>query len=201
MAASHDVFLEALKDFCQSVTQKLTARSDAGPEAQLHGPLLELLDATGQNLIVQAESRAESRVGIPDFAVLRDRLLIGYIETKAPGTGEFAPVAPEVWAFEVSGLKVLQSWLAYRMKRRSGKRSSPLDDIGPERWTAEFTSELLRLLWILEHTLAAYPGQAGLLDRVLASELIKAGELPTVPAEARKAPRINPNRGGDLFES
>ena len=87
MASTDKVFLEALQQFCQSVTEKLTARSDAGPEAQLHGPLLELLNATGQNLTIQAESRADGRVGIPDFAVLHDRLLIGYIETKAPGTG------------------------------------------------------------------------------------------------------------------
>jgi len=112
------------------------------------------------------------------------------------GGGEFAPVSPEVWAFEVSGLKVVQSWLAYRMKGGSGKKSSPLDEIGPERWTAEFTSELLHLLWILEATLATYPEQAKLLDRVLAGELVKADDLPEVPAKARKAPKAE---AGGLF--
>ena len=48
------------------------------------------------------------------------------------GDGRFGPVAPEVWAFEVSGLKVVQSWLGYRMKKRKGKKSSPLDGIRPE---------------------------------------------------------------------
>ncbi|MBN1867679.1 N-6 DNA methylase [Candidatus Sumerlaeota bacterium] len=68
------------------------------------------------------------------------------------GDGEFAPVAPEVFAFEVSGLKVVQSWLKYRMKRGAGKKSSPLDDIRPERWASQFTTELLELLWVLEAT-------------------------------------------------
>ena len=34
------------------------------------------------------------------------------------GDGRFGPVAPKVWEFEVSGLKVVQSWLGYRMKKR-----------------------------------------------------------------------------------
>ena len=45
------------------------------------------------------------------------------------GVGEFAPVAPELFAFEVSGLKVVQSWLKYRMKKGAGKKSSPLDEL------------------------------------------------------------------------
>ena len=40
------------------------------------------------------------------------------------GTGVFAPVSPEVWGFEVSGFRVLPSWLGYRMKNRKGKKSS-----------------------------------------------------------------------------
>jgi hypothetical protein len=102
--------------------------------------------------------------------------------------GEFAPVAPEVYEFEVSGLKVVQSWLAYRMKKPKGKKSSPLDDIRPERWTGEFTTELLELLWVLEATLAEYPAQAKLLSAVVKGACFKADELPPVPDEARKPP-------------
>jgi hypothetical protein len=61
----------------------------------------------------------------------------------AVGDGRFGPVAPAVWEFEVSGLKVVQSWLGYRMKKRAGKKSSPLDDIRPERWTARMSDEFL----------------------------------------------------------
>ena len=75
------------------------------------------------------------------------------------GTGVFEPVKPEVYEFEVSGLKVVQSWLGYRMKSGQGKKSSPLDDIRPKHWTAQFTTELLELLWVLEKTIATYPRQ------------------------------------------
>lgn len=50
---------------------------------------------------------------------------------------------PEVWEFSVSGFKVLQSWLAYRMQKGAGKKSSPLDKIRPAAW--RFDEELLDL--------------------------------------------------------
>lgn len=106
------------------------------------------------------------------------------------GDGVFAPVPPEIWEFEVSGLKVVQSWLGYRMKDRSGKKSSPLDDIRPRTWTREFTRELLELLWILERTTAGYAKQKQLLEAVLDGELFTAAELPAVPDEARQAPKV-----------
>ena len=83
------------------------------------------------------------------------------------GDGTFAAVVPDVYNFEVSGLKVVQSWLGYRMKHPKGKKSSPLDDITPERWTGQFTTEFLELLWILEATIATYPTQAKLLNEVV----------------------------------
>lgn len=107
--------------------------------------------------------------------------------TLAVGNGSFGPVEREVWEFEVSGLKVLQSWLGYRMKAGKGKKSSPLDDIRPERWT--FTPELLTLLAILEQTVALTPSAAELLDRVVAGDLIDPATIP-VPTDAeRKAPK------------
>ena len=103
------------------------------------------------------------------------------------GNGSFGPVDRAVWEFEVSGLKVLQSWLGYRMRAGKGKKSSPLDDIRPERWT--FTPELLHLLAILEHTVELTPKAAGLLDRVVAGDLIDPSMLPTPTEAERKAPR------------
>lgn len=105
------------------------------------------------------------------------------------GTGEFAPVAPEEYEFEVSGLKVVQSWLGYRMKNPKGKKSSPLDEINPDRWPSEFTTELLELLWVLEATIAEYPAQAKLLDAVVKGSGFAADELPAVPAATRKPPK------------
>jgi hypothetical protein len=111
------------------------------------------------------------------------------------GDGEFAPVAPNVYEFEISGLKVVQSWLKYRMKSGGGKKSSPLDDIRPERWTGDFTTELLELLWVLEVTLEQYPTLAKLLSAVVKGPCFRADELPPVPDHARK-----PSRGGSLLD-
>ncbi len=104
------------------------------------------------------------------------------------GEGAFAPVAPDVYGFEVSGLKVVPSWLGYRMKRGTGRKSSPLDDVLPERWTSRFTTELLDLLWVLEATVALYPEQADLLGHVVAGRCLRADDLPPVPAGSRRPP-------------
>ena len=110
-------------------------------------------------------------------------------QTLHVGVGEFAPVTPEIYDFDVSGLKVVQSWLKYRMKQGAGKKSSPLNAIRPKRWTSQFTTELLDLLWVLEATVAGYPEQAELLEAVLEGERFRADELPSVPAEMRDAPK------------
>jgi hypothetical protein len=115
------------------------------------------------------------------------------------GGGEFAPVDPDVYEFEVSGLKVVQSWLGYRMKDGAGRKSSPLDDVRPEHWTSEFTTELLELLWVLEATVAGYPEQAQLLTAVVSGDCLDADGLPDVPPSMRNAP---PAAAGDrLFET
>ena len=109
------------------------------------------------------------------------------------GEGEFAPVPVEVYEFEVSGLKVLQSWLRYRMKRGAGRQSSPLNDIRPARWPPAWTGELLELLWVLEGTLALYPEQARLLDRVLAGPCLQAGAIAVSDAALRRPPKSSPD--------
>jgi len=119
-------------------------------------------------------------------------------ETLHVGEGEFNPVNSEIYAFEVSGLKVVQSWLKYRMKRGAGKKSSPLDYIRPERWTNQFTTELLELLWVLEATIEGYTEQSKLLDLVINGECFNSEELPTVPDEMRHPPKIKASRGDDL---
>lgn len=115
------------------------------------------------------------------------------------GKGEFAPVSREIFEFEVSGLKVVQSWLKYRMKKGAGKKSSPLDDIHPERWTSQFTTELLELLWVLEATIAGYPEQADLLKAVAAGPCFHACELPPVPEDMRNPPQTRQTSSGNLF--
>jgi hypothetical protein len=115
------------------------------------------------------------------------------------GDGRFGPVAPEIWEFEVSGLKVVQSWLGYRMKKRAGKKSSPLDEIRPEHWTARMSDELLELLWVLEATLAMEPELEKALDKVVGAPCFTEAELPMPKPEERKAPGTV-NAAGGLLE-
>lgn len=104
------------------------------------------------------------------------------------GSGSVAPVAPEVWNYEVAGMRVLKHWFGYRKKNPSGNRKSPLDDIVPTTWTPSATTELLDLIHVLGRLVALEPLQDDLLHRILGSRLITvedltdAGVLPVPPA-------------------
>ena len=108
-------------------------------------------------------------------------------QTLTVGTGTFAPVSQEAWDFEVSGLRVLRSWLGYRMKTRKGRKSSPLDDIRPARWTQ--SNEFLLVLSIIEHTIKVTPKAAALLAQIVEGPLIPAADLPTPTPANRKPPK------------
>lgn len=99
----------------------------------------------------------------------------------------FEPVSKEVRAYSVSGLDVVGSWLDYRMRQGAGRKSSPLDDIRPEVWPASFTEELLRVLWIIEHTVAMKDDLNETLERIVSSPTIDADELPS-PTDEERAP-------------
>ena len=117
------------------------------------------------------------------------------------GAGEFGPVRPEVWGFSVSGFQVVKSWLGYRMREGAGRRSSPLDEIRPTRWTAQFTRELLELLWVLEGSVERQPELAKLLDAVVAGTCFGAEELPVPAAWEREAPRVRRGASvGGMYE-
>ena len=99
------------------------------------------------------------------------------------GEGVFAPVRREVWELSVSDFQVVQSWLAYRMKKGAGKKSSPLDKIRPAAW--KFDEELLYLLWVLEHTIDLWPTLTQDLNDILNSDLFTALDFPEPRPEER----------------
>lgn len=115
------------------------------------------------------------------------------------GPGRFGPVEPAVWEFEVSGLNVVQSWLAYRMKKRAGKKSSALDDIRPDHWTPKMTDEFLELLWVVEETLSVEPELSGVVDKVVAGGCFQSSELPVPTDEQREPPGLI-SLAGDLLQ-
>ena len=85
----------------------------------------------------------------------------------------------------LTGLKVLQSWLAYRMKKPKGRKSSDLDEIRPQQWSSNMTTKLVDLVWILEATLNIEPDIESILQAVIKSECFHVNELPK-PSEAQK---------------
>jgi len=104
------------------------------------------------------------------------------------GKGYVENVAPEMWAYEVSGKQILWQWFSYRRRDRSrpiiGDRRppSPLDSIQPDAWLAEYTTDLLDLLNVLGRLIALEPAQADLLERICAAHLITREELESAGA-------------------
>lgn len=109
-------------------------------------------------------------------------------ETLHVGEGTFAPVSKAVRGFSISGLDVIGSWLDYRMKDGAGRRSSDLDMIRPTTWPAEFTEELLRVIWILERTVELGPELDGILEEIVAGPVFLAEDLPKPTEAERQAP-------------
>ena len=99
------------------------------------------------------------------------------------GSGFVDNVQPEVWEYEVSGKQVLVQWFSYRRLDRSrpiiGDRRPPseLQDIQPEGWLAEYTTELMNVLHVLGRLVALEPRQAQLLNRICDGPLMSADDL------------------------
>lgn len=105
-----------------------------------------------------------------------------------------AGVRPGVWGFTVSGLRVVERWIAARTAVGVGKSAStaktatPLDKIRPLQWEDDWNVELLELLRVLTHTVESYPAQEDLLERIVTSPLIPAVELPQPTKAERGVP-------------
>ena len=109
------------------------------------------------------------------------------------GAGIIAPVAPEVFDFSVSGFQVVRSWLDYRKRGGAGRRSSELDHIEPQTWDAALNDELLKLLWVLERTVALYPELEEHISEVVAGPLFTAVDFQVPTEEERAAPEREPD--------
>ena len=99
------------------------------------------------------------------------------------GHGFIDNVPRAVWEYEVSGKQVLVQWFSYRRRDRSrpiiGNRRppSPLGEIQPDSWLAEYTTELLNVLHILGRLVALESRQADLLKRIWSGSLLSADDL------------------------
>jgi hypothetical protein len=141
------------------------------------------------------DHRAKVQIAIPGTAQEMPDDISYDVETGTlhVGAGRISPVRPEVWAYEISGMKVIKKWFGYRKKNPAGRKSSPLDDIHTEEWPAEFTTELLQLLNVLTLCVELEPDQAKVLEQicngplVTVADLERAAVLPVLPG-ARKPP-------------
>jgi hypothetical protein len=73
------------------------------------------------------------------------------------------------------------------MKKRSGKKSSPLDDIRPTLW--QFDDELLQLLWVLDATVDRLPALGKLFEELMETEHFLADAFPTTTEAERQGPK------------
>jgi hypothetical protein len=104
--------------------------------------------------------------------------------------------------------QVLLQWFSYRKANRERpiigdrRQPSPLGDIQPDYWLAEYTTELINLLNVLGLLVDLEPAQATLLEKICTGPLISADELATagaltIPATAKV--KVGKTQGPDLF--
>lgn len=105
-----------------------------------------------------------------DYDESKKRLLIG--------SGFIENIDPEVWNYEVSGKKVLLHWFSYRKADRSrpiiGDRRppSPLVNVQPDHWIAEYTTELINVINVLGLLVDLEERQADILEKICAGPTI-----------------------------
>ncbi|WP_416975596.1 type ISP restriction/modification enzyme [Streptomyces sp. 4F14] len=127
-------------------------------------------------------------------------------ETLHLGHGRFAPVPPEVWAYDVGGMRIVKKWFGYRKAAPNSRRTSPLDDVHAEAWPAEWSTELIELLSVLRRLTELEPVQRDLLERVLTepvvteSDLTRAGVLPVGPKSRKPRHRMTDLGSGEEGE-
>ncbi len=121
------------------------------------------------------------------------------------GTGYVENVPLAVWSYEVSGKRVLTQWFSYRKRNRSrpqigDKRPpSPLGDIQPNHWLAEYTTELINVLNVLGCLVELESKQSDLLERICSGNTISNDEF--VQANAFELPKEQKATSNDLQPS
>ncbi len=117
----------------------------------------------------------ESMPDTINYDATKERLIVG--------GGHVENVAPAVWRYEVSGKQVLVQWFSYRKKDRErpiiGDRHppSPLGNIQPDHWLAEYTTELINVLNVLGLLVEMEPGQAALLEKICSGPTLSEDDL------------------------
>jgi hypothetical protein len=224
--AAHPAFTERFQDDLLTPGLRIPLSADKAlfSEAAALGRTVVWLHTFGERMVDPAQGRrgqpprlpAEKRPRIPaegeipqdatsmpdeiDYEAAKQRLRIG--------SGFVVNVPPAVWRYEVSGKQVLVQWFSYRRRNRErpiiGDRRppSPLGDIQPNHWLAEYTTELINVLNVLGWLVLIEPQQAALLKKICGGPLITAEELRTAGAlesASRSRGRAKRLKHPDLF--
>ena len=113
------------------------------------------------------------------------------------GPGVFSGVPPEVWDYEVGGMRIVRKWFGYRKASPTSRKTSPLDDIHVTSWPGEWTEELIDLLSVLRRLVDLAPAQDDVTTRIVESpvvtvaDLTSAGVLPPQPKADRPRRRVD----------
>lgn len=153
-----------------------------------------------------ASGRPAVRVSIPDAdgEMPEEITYVEKTRTLHIGAGQMAPVALEVWSYQISGMFVVKHWFDYRKKKPAGVAGSPLNDVIATAWTPAMTTELLDVLNVLGRCVQMEPRQTALLDRIADQPLITMEELRKhrvlpVPTAAQGIP--TQRSSNDLFSN
>jgi len=107
-------------------------------------------------------------------------------------------IAVEAFDFGVSGLKVVQSWLRYRVRRGTGRKSSALDGNRPQQSPSEPASAVFKTVRMPVRTLHEHLRQAELVEDFNTSRCLPTSDMPPVPLEPRMPPHVQTARGAGL---
>ncbi|MFJ9039084.1 type ISP restriction/modification enzyme [Streptomyces sp. NPDC102406] len=112
------------------------------------------------------------------------------------GPGTFTGVPPEVWHYEVGGMRIVKKWFGYRKASPTSRKTSPLDDMHVTSWPREWTEELIDLLSVLRRLVDLSPAQQTLTTSIVnapvitVADLTSAGVLPLRPGATRARRRV-----------
>jgi hypothetical protein len=164
-----------------------------------HGEYLLFHQTFGQRVLLGTESllpakpvgawiviprNAPSDVSQIDYSPEDSSLIVG--------EGIFQGLRPEIWDFEVSGMKILKKWLGYRTQRGTGRAatsSTNLDKIRPVKWEKEWTDEFEQLVSLVAVSIEAKTIGEQLLDEILENETFSSEQLSPPPNALRKPPK------------
>jgi predicted helicase len=126
------------------------------------------------------------------------------------GTGVITNITERMFSYDVSGMSVLAKWFGYRRKNRErpqmgNRRVSALQQIQPDHWLPEYTSDLINLLNVLGLLIDIEANQSDLLHAILnarrigVDSLTAGGVLPIPPGAKKPVTWASPEDQGTLF--